>query len=121
MHQMGRFRHPRQLPCFYFPYGGFPGDQKASVRDEMSASDKNRTTMSRRMAGMLAVGCLAFSLSARDRWAQTPPTQPQRPQPPQPPPPQDPDIPVAPRVPPSPPPPGPPPIPKPEEKKPPAV
>src|ERR1700734_1880520 len=87
----------------------------------MSDPDKNRTAMSRLMAGMLVVACLAFSLSARDSWAQTPATQTQQAQPSQTQPPQDADIPDAPMVQPSATPPEPPPIPKPEEKNPPAV
>src|ERR1700693_251940 len=83
----------------------------------MSAPDKNRTT-SRLMAGLLVVGCLAFSLSPRDSWAQTPATQTQQAQPSQTHPPQDADLPEAPMVQPSATPPEPPPIPKPEEKKP---
>ena len=70
------------------------------------------------MTGMLVVGCLAFSLSPRDSWAQTPATQTQQAQPSQTQPPQDADIPDAPMVQPSATPPEPPPIPKPEEKKP---
>ena len=87
----------------------------------MSAPYKNRTTMSRLVAGMLVVGCLAFSLSAEDGWAQTPATQTQQAQPSPTQPPQDADIPDAPMVQPSATPPEPPPVPKPEEKKPPAV
>ena len=84
----------------------------------MSDPDKNRRATSRLMAGMLLVGCLAFSLSARDSWAQTPATQTQQAQPSQTQPPPDADIPDAPMVQPSATPPEPPPIPKPEEKKP---
>jgi VWFA-related protein len=83
----------------------------------MSAPDKNRTT-SRLLAGLLVVGCLAFSLSAADTWAQAPATQTQQAQPSQTKPSQDSDIPDAPTVQPSATPPEPPPIPKPEEKKP---
>ncbi len=84
----------------------------------MSDPDKNRRATSRLMAGMLLVGCLAFSLSARESWAQTPATQTQQAQPSQTQPPPDADIPDAPMVQPSATPPEPPPIPKPEEKKP---
>src|ERR1700733_15846300 len=87
----------------------------------MSDPDKNRTTVSRLAAGMLVVGCLSFSLSATDSWAQAPSPQTQQAQPSQTQPSPDADIPEAPMVQPSATPPEPPPIPKPEEKKPPTV